>query len=284
MLRSLVRFGLTLLLAVIAGLGLFFASAQSAGPLATTITAKGSPPATTVTAEDATPAAAALPVAKLLTQAQAWYDQRETAGTIEEAIALYKKVLAQDPNHYEALWRLARCYWWHGDHSPRNQQVDIYGAGELIGKRAAEANPQAVDGFYWWGVCQGRASEVRGIFNSLFAVDPIRKSMERVLELDPEHGLAHHVLGVLYRKAPGWPLSCGDGNKSLTYARQAVEYAPDNVLPYVGLAKTLIAKGEKEEAKTLLKKTLELPGPPDKQPETKKDQETARKLLEKLNI
>lgn len=223
--------------------------------------------------------AEAEPAPDLLTQANAWYDQRENPEAVPKAMALYQQLLAQEPKNYEALWRLTRCYWWQGDHAPKGQQMALYDLGQQTGEKARAAAPQGVDGHYWFGACVGRAAEVRGVLNSLFAVDTIRKAMETVLALDPKHGSAHYVLGVLYRKAPGWPLSCGDINKALEHGRQAVEFSPNEVLPYVGLAETLLAKGEKAEAKQLLEKALTLDGPPDLQPETKMHKEDAQKLL-----
>lgn len=236
---------------------------------------------TAVWSADTAPAAEPQPIEALLTQANAWYDQRENPEAVPRAIDLYQQILAQDPQHYEALWRLTRCYWWQGDHSPKNQQMALYDLGEKTGALARAAGPQQAEGHYWFGVCVGRAGEVRGVLNSLFAVDTIRKAMEAVLAVDPQHGSAHHVLGVLYRKAPGWPLSSGDINKSLEHARKAVELSPDKVLPRVGLAETLLAKGEKTEAKKLLEEALTLEGPADEQPETKKDKVEAQALLKK---
>ncbi len=127
-----------------------------------------------------------------------------------------------------------------------------------------------------------QAAEERGILNSLFAVDGIARSMEKALAINPKDGNAQHVLGVLYRKAPGWPLSRGDMKKSLEYARAAVADKPDVVLHHLGLAETLVAMGQKEEAKMILQKCIELPGPADFQPETKLDREKARSLLATL--
>jgi len=229
-----------------------------------------------------TPTASAPSITTLLRQANTFYAQREIKGAVPQAIKLYKKILAKDPNHFEALWRLARCYWWQGDHSPKEKQIDIYEAGKLMALRTKKTAPDRVEGHYWYGVCEGRVAEVRGILNSLFAVDSIRQAMESVLKINPKYGYAHHILGVLYRKAPGWPLSCGDLNKSLKHARLAVEYTPEEVLPRIGLAKTLLAKNKKAEAKKLLKEALQLPGPPDKQPETREYKKLAQELLKSL--
>ncbi len=232
---------------------------------------------------NSTPAAVIEDYAALMEKANAFYDQRDQTGAIEKAIAYYKKALAQNPEDYESLWRLSRSYWWQGDHAPKSKKADIFEAGKSAAERAQKAAPDKTEGYYWFGVNLGRASEVRGIMNSLFSVDTLRKSQEKVLEIDPEDGFAHHVLGVLYRKAPGWPLACGDSKKSLHHAQKAVQYAPEDILPRIGLAEILKVKGRKDEARKLLEEALLLPGPADKQPETKKDKKKAEELLEKFN-
>ena len=221
-------------------------------------------------------------LAKLMQAAAAEYTLREKNPTLEKAISLYKEALAKDAENFEALWCLSRCYWWAGDHSPRKKQIELFDAGKITAQHVQKVRPDKVEGYYWFGVCEGRAAEVRGVLNSLFAVGGIKDAMQKTIALDKEHGLAHHVLGVLYRKAPGWPLSCGNMNKSLEHAILAVKFAPEEIITRVGLAKTLIAQNKKAEAKPLLEEALALPGPVDKQPETKKDKVEAKRILVSL--
>jgi tetratricopeptide (TPR) repeat protein len=219
----------------------------------------------------------------LLSQAGSLYDQRdEHFQTVENAEKLYKQVLAVDSSNFEALWHAARCYWWMGDHALQAQRIALFDEGKALAEKAQKAAPDKTEGYYWAGVCLGRAAEERGVLNSLFAINDIVGFMAKDLALNPKDGGAQHVLGVLYRKAPGWPLSRGDMKKSLEYARAAVANRPDVVLYSVGLAETLIAMNQKDEAKTVLKKALDLPGPADLQPETKEQKEKAIKVLATL--
>lgn len=219
----------------------------------------------------------------ILEEAGRWYDQRGAdQQSVSKAVALYQQRLTNHPTDFQALWRLARCYWWMGDHAEEGKRIALFDQGKALAEKAQQAAPDKSEGYYWAGVCLGRAAEERGVMNSLFAVDGIAKSMEKAIAIDPKDGTAQHVLGVLYRKAPGWPLSRGDMKKSLAFAQQAVANRPDVVLHYIGLAETLAAMGKKAEAKDALKQALELPGPEDLQPETKRDQAKARELLKTL--
>lgn len=228
-------------------------------------------------------AAAETPVAPDLSAADAHWSARAELSEARAAVAAYRSATEQAPDAYEAWWRLARACWWLGDHVPRSECLAVFDQGKASAEKAVALDPKRIEGHYWLGVCLGRTGEERGILNSLFMVDPIAKSMEACLRIDPKYGRAQHVLGVLYRKAPGWPLSRGDMNKSLDYARQAVANAPELVITHIGLAETLMALGRKDEARQELKLALALPGPKDEQPETAKDKAEATRLLKDLN-
>lgn len=239
-------------------------------------------------AAGSSPAAAAAQVdaetiARWMSDAQEHYNNRADVEEAKRAAALYEQVVAEAPDNFEAWWRLARACWWVGDHVPKPERLAVFERGRAAAEQAMALNPDRREGHYWQGVCMGRIGEEQGILNSLFMVDPIARAMERVLAINPEDGEAQHVLGLLYRKAPGWPLSRGDLNKALAYGRQAVANTPDQVNVHVGLAETLINANQRDEARRLLEHALTLPGPADEQPETAEDKEEARRILATLD-
>jgi tetratricopeptide (TPR) repeat protein len=219
---------------------------------------------------------------ELLGQADAQYEKRADPAAAALAVALYQKAVAADPGNYPAWWHLARACWWWGDHAPRQARLALFDQGKTAGEHAVALQPQGRDGHYWLGVCMGRTGEERGVLNSLFLVDPIAKEMETVLALHPHDAEAQHVLSILYRKAPGWPLSRGDMQKSLSLAREAVANRPDLINTHVGLALTLMALNQKEEAKKELQLALTLPGAPEYQPESVDDKRETQALLKQL--
>lgn len=225
----------------------------------------------------------AAPVAgDALSQGKAAWEKRTDMAETRHAIELFQQAAATPANAYEAKWRLCRGYWWLGNHVPAKERPAVFEKGKLAGEEAVRLNPNAVEGHYWLGVCMGRYGEEHGILNSLFLVDPIAREMEAVLKLNPKHGEAQFVLGVLYRKAPGWPVSRGDMKKSLAFAEQAVANNPELVLHHVGLARTLLALNRTEEAKKELQTALAIPGPADRLPETADDKAEAQDVLKQL--
>jgi tetratricopeptide (TPR) repeat protein len=225
------------------------------------------------------------PIPDLLSQAKEDYARRAEPGKAQAAADIYGEIIARNPYDYDALWRSAACYYWLADDLPEKQVKPrelLFNEGLNMAKLALAVKPDASEGNFWFGVLLGEVSNSRGIFASLGAVNPIVESMERVLAADPQQAFACHILGMVYRLAPGWPFSCGDLNKSLLYASMAVAYRPDSVLTHLGLGETLLAKGRKKEAEVELNKALSLPGPAELQPETVREKKAVEKLLVKI--
>jgi tetratricopeptide (TPR) repeat protein len=221
----------------------------------------------------------------LLKKANEDYDQRAEPGKAQAAADLYNQILTQNPKHYEASWRCAECYYWLADDLPPGREKPrelIFSEGLNKAKLALQAEPDSVEGNFWFGVLLGKVSISHGIFARLGAVDPIINSMEKVLSVNPNHAFAYHILGIVYRLAPGWPFSCGNLDKSLKYAGLAVENRPDSVLTHLGLGEALLAKGRKSDAEMELLKALSLPGPSEFQPETVKEKKAVEELLSKI--
>lgn len=219
-------------------------------------------------------------VRALLTEADRLYDSAAGVEDVRRAYELYKQAVAADPGSYEAAWKAGRAAWQLAELVPGPQKRPILEEGRDIARRAVELEPDGVDGHYWYGVLIGRVGEERGVLVSLFLVDDVVREMETVIRLDPSHGGAHHVLGVLYRVVPGWPLSVGDKQKAVEHAELAVKNAPDDLLYRLGLAEAYLAAGRRGEAVATLREVLTMPG---KEPvNDERYRQRARELLAEL--
>lgn len=225
------------------------------------------------------PSVSTASVSSLLEEAQTAYNGRADSAKAQAAISTWEAVLKIDPVNFEALWKLARAHRWLGDHSPEDQKLEIYTKGKDYGERAVKANLNEVQGHYWYAACLGKFAETKGVFKSLMLVKPIRDEMETILNLDPGHAGAHYILGVLYRKAPGRPLSIGNKKKALHHAKKARELDPISLRYAVGLGEAYLALGDKEEAQQTLEDALKMPPNPEYVPESLEDKEAAQKLL-----
>jgi tetratricopeptide (TPR) repeat protein len=223
------------------------------------------------------------PLTGPLQKAQHHWENRVNGSEVEKAAELYQAVPLDTPQAGEAQWQLARCYWWLADHRDHSQRIKNF---ELANRAAAEAvrlSPDSADAHYWLGACLGLLAAEKNNLGSLRLVEQSIREMHAVIERQPGHGLAQYTLGVLYCKTPGWPFSIGDLQKSLAYARQAVELQPGVVLTHLGLAETLISLNHRDQARQELLLALDLPGPAGMEPETEDQKELARKVLQTLH-
>lgn len=219
-------------------------------------------------------------ITSLIAEADRMYDTRDEPGHSDRAIDLFKKVLEIDPKNEEAFWKLSRSLRWRGDiASSSEEKLGYYKEGERWAKRAIDINPQSVGGHLMLGIAYGRIGETQGVMKSLSLISPIKKEMNAVLERDPSNDVAHHVLGVLYRKVPG--LMGGSIKKSIEELQEAVRLNPASTPSYLDLAKSYLEKGEKKEASATLEKLLLIDHPSDRV-QSKRDRAEAEKLLVEL--
>lgn len=216
----------------------------------------------------------------LLTEGDRMYDTRDEPGHSDRAIDLYKEALKIDPKNEAALWKLSRSFRWKGDIAASSaEKLDHYKEGERWAKRAIEADPRSIGGHLMLGIAYGRIGETQGVMKSLSLISPIKKEMNAVLERDPSNDVAHHVLGVLYRKVPG--LMGGSIKKSIEELQEAVRLNPASTPSYLDLAKSYLEKGEENQAREALEKLLLIDHPSDRV-QSKMDRAEAEKLLIEL--
>lgn len=172
-------------------------------------------------------------IADVLTQADALYDAEEYVNGFE----LLEKNLpsATSPAEKgEVLWRMSRFQLFITDDA-EDDGVDsdtllaMFEEGRSYGDRAIELAPSA-DAYYWRTSNIGRWGETKGILDSLFKAGDMKKDLLEVISYDPVYADAWYVLGRLYFKLPGWPISFGDKAFAVSFARRSIDtYAGDDL-------------------------------------------------------
>jgi tetratricopeptide (TPR) repeat protein len=118
--------------------------------------------------------------------------------------------------------------------------------------------PQRVEGHYWLALNLCGLASVTGAKNGLSLLPSIIDLLEISLILDEAYDQAgaHRVLGRIYFRAPDWPLSVGDRQKSLHHLSRAVKIAPQDSTNHLFLAEILYFLGKIKEAAAELEKVL----------------------------
>ncbi|MBW2105846.1 MAG: hypothetical protein JRI26_07440 [Deltaproteobacteria bacterium] len=204
-----------------------------------------------------------------LSMADGLYEQ----GGVENyrrSIDVYLKALKENPNDYEANWKCARAYMKYAEEAKR-QAIEgwkkicaEYGKqGMKYAQKAIEQRPDKPDGHYYYGLNAGIYSSGVSIFTAL--TEGLKKktqsSFEKAYGLDKMYNEAGPILalGRFWAIVP-WPYK--DKKKALTFYReyQKTRYFNEKAEGKIYLAELLLelnGKGNKEEAKALLKKALQ---------------------------
>jgi tetratricopeptide (TPR) repeat protein len=192
----------------------------------------------------------------------------------KQAIEVYQKAIAENPDSYEANWKCARAHREYGD-AAKTEKIDgwkdicaRYGKeGMNYAQKATELDPEKPAGYYYYGLNVGIYSDGVSIFTALSEglKDKTQSSFEKTYELDKmyKEGGPMIALGRFWAVLP-WPMY--DRKKSLKYYReyQATEYFADNIEAHVYLGELLIQMGgdkNKAEAKGYLEKAAQSDDP-----------------------
>lgn len=208
------------------------------------------------------------------------YFHRHLEGNLERAIAGLEDMLKADPEDPGALWRLGRAWVRLGERrSERRKKLELFEKAEAAVRRSLEKEEPNAEAHFWLGVAMGRTGQTRGIWKSLFLVRPIKAEMRRVLELDPSHGGARHVLGEMLRQIPRF--AGGSKKGAVRELETALEADPTYTAHHPALAQAYVEIGEVQKARDVLNKIFEVREPRDPG-EYADNVREAREMLQRL--
>jgi len=179
---------------------------------------------------------------------------RATPGPMEELIALGEKRLREEPVSYDALWRIARAWWWIG-HSTENLEVRKRSCSKAmeVAERAIALRPRGVEAQLAHGFAVGDYATSIGALRAV--ADGVASRFERAMlavyeiDRDHDHGSAMVALGRYCWRLP-WPLR--DLERSRRYLEEARERHPRNLTGRLYLAETYRDLGDDEKARAEL--------------------------------
>jgi len=199
----------------------------------------------------------------LIAKADEMFLELSDMATANEVLDMYRQALRKTEDKYQAYWRISRIHYFIGTHQEEKKaRQATFAQGIYFGKKAIEAESDKPDGHYWLAVNNGKYGEAKGVMKSLSLVKPIKRSLNKVIELDRtyEDGGADRVLGRVFFKLPG--IAGGSKDKSMEHLEKSKELGPDDPVTRVYLAETYLAKDKIEEARTELEYVLNMDSDP----------------------
>jgi len=217
-----------------------------------------------------------------ITMADDYYLGRANPSNLDQALRLLRQALSENPNDYEAWWRIARAEAHLADDldsKDLKDQIAAYQAGVDAGRHAVTLQPNRVEGHFWLGANYGLMAETEGWFKGLRLIDTIRQQMETVVRVDPDYEQAggQRTLARIYYRAPFF--KGGDKQRSIELLKDCLKRFPHDSFALLYLADDYLAVGRKAEARGLLDEILSLCPDPIYGTELAGNQDEARDRL-----
>ena len=214
--------------------------------------------------------------------ADALYADRANLESATKAAALWAADVARDPRAFEPAWKLARVYYWLGNHAAAADRRGYLERGMAAGAQAAAIESARPEGHFWKAANMGALAESFGLRAGLKYRKPIKEELETVLRIDPAfmQGSADRALGRWYDKVPR--LFGGSASRAEEHLRASLKYDPNSTVTHYFLAELYIDEDRQVDARTELQKVLDAPFNADWAPEDRSYKEKARDLLKQL--
>jgi tetratricopeptide (TPR) repeat protein len=175
----------------------------------------------------------------------------------ERAQAAYQKAQGQfqsQTNDPVLAWQFARtCYDWADCATNKTQRAEIAQEG-IAACHQSLLLADSVAGHYYLAMDMGQLAQAETL-GALKLVREMVSEFNTAAEIDPHFDLAgpYRGLGLLYRDAPGWPISIGNRRKAREYLEAAVTLAPNDPENILNLAESYLKWNDLVNAKNELR-------------------------------
>lgn len=161
-----------------------------------------------------------------------------------------KQALSNAPSNAQCVLRFAKaCFEFAEFATNSHQRAELAEQGIKVTRELVNSDPSNGEAHYWLAMNLAQLSRTKG-WSALKIVGEMEKEYLKAIELSPKVDYAgpHRLLGLLYRDAPGWPISIGNRQKARHHLQQAVKLEPNFPDNQLFLIETYIKWGEKSEA------------------------------------
>ena len=124
-----------------------------------------------------------------------------------EAARIYEEIIMEDPDDYDVLWRMARCYTKCGWVSEaKKKQKEYLEMAVDHARQAIKVEPDSFEGHLYLAEPMGILSRHKGSRWKVRASREIKKEVEIAMSLEPDHYKPYLILGMWHRKikTAGW--------------------------------------------------------------------------------
>jgi len=183
---------------------------------------------------------------------------RVFAARAEKEFIRAQKQFAARPGDVMVAWQLGRASFDWAEFATNEAQRTVLAQTGIAACRQALAHaPKSAPVHYYLAMDFGQLAEAEAPSLAAYRlVKEIEREFKAAMELDEKFDFAGppRCLGLLYRDAPGWPISIGSKRKSRELLDRAAALAPDYPENQLNLAESHLRWHQSAEAETALKK------------------------------
>ena len=192
-------------------------------------------------------------------------DRETTVRRPAQALPLFERAIAADPNNYAALWKASRALVDLGEVEKREEtRTSLYERAMDYAKRAIVVAPNDAEGYFHLSRAIGRTALAVGPRARVKYGIAVRTNALRALEIAPRHPGALHVMGVwnaeimrlnsiirLVAKAflGGKIFDTASWSEATRYMEQSVAVDPARLVHRLDLARVYRDTGRKADAR-----------------------------------
>lgn len=167
---------------------------------------------------------------------------------IDRSIEVLEVMIKKQPDNVEAINFLSRVWLTYGYAKAKTKEdmIMAFGNGVEAAQKAIEIAPNNPDSHFFYVANLASLGDVKGVFNSLFMLPEIRRELDIILELDPNHSYGLAMNGALYSYLPG--ILGGDTEIADIYIRRAIRLKPHVSSTKLYLARNLRKQKKYDEA------------------------------------
>ena len=152
------------------------------------------------------------------------------AGRAEAEYHRAQTQFQSNTNDPAAAWQFARACYDFNDFATNNAgRATLANQGIAACRQLLACESNSAPGHYYLAIELGQLADTRRNLAAFKMVREIEREFKTAGDLDEHFDYAGpaRCLGLLYRDAPGWPVSIGSRHKAREWLEQAVKLAPD---------------------------------------------------------
>ncbi|MBI4228750.1 MAG: hypothetical protein HY693_03405 [Deltaproteobacteria bacterium] len=180
---------------------------------------------------------------------------------LDKTIEILEGIMGQNPSDVDTLIFLSRVWLTCGFVKAANKEerISSFRNGKEIAQRAIDLSPQNPDAHFFFVANLSSLGQTQGIFNSLFMLPRVRKEIDTILELDPDHAYGLAMEGTLLTYLPS--VLGGDLKIGESYLRRSIMLDPHTSSTKIYLGINLKRQKRYDEAKAVFKEIIDEKNP-----------------------